>query len=454
MRKHRSFNAALCFSLLVVLSGCSTAKPPQTTSESPQSNNPPPPVEQSRTNNNITPPRVSLTVPPDNPDSTTNAQVLQYVRSLSTSSQSQGVWMQSGNTLLANHQGMVPLQAASISKVATTLVALQTLGPEHRFVTQIGATGPIENGVLKGDLVIQGGEDPFFVWEEGIAVGNLLNQMGIKRVSGDLVIVGKFYMNYKTNPQTAGNLLKTALNSQIWTAEATNQYRTLPAGTPKPQVVIAGALKVLSSQTSNLKPLVRHNSYPLAELLKKMNQYSNNQMADMLANTVGGAKEVATKAVEITGVSPTEIQLINGSGLTYENRISPRAAIAMFKAIENYLQPYQMTVADVFTVIGQDKGILEVRSLPRYGVVKSGSLDNVSALVGALPTEKQGTVWFAIMNSQGNLEKFRSQQEALLNRFVNQWGTVKQPPAELTPNPARKNNISSSEIVLSSSSGS
>jgi len=27
----------------------------------------------------------------------------------------------------------------------------------------------IQNGVLKGELVIQGGEDPFFVWEDAIA---------------------------------------------------------------------------------------------------------------------------------------------------------------------------------------------------------------------------------------------------------------------------------------------
>jgi len=44
-----------------------------------------------------------------------------------------------------------------------------------------------------------------FVWEE-IALGNSLNQLGIKRVTGNLVITSNFAMNYKFNPSVAGQL--------------------------------------------------------------------------------------------------------------------------------------------------------------------------------------------------------------------------------------------------------
>jgi len=40
--------------------------------------------------------------------------------------------------------------------------------------------------VLQGDLIITGSGDPFLVWEEVIALGNSLNQLGIKRVTGNL----------------------------------------------------------------------------------------------------------------------------------------------------------------------------------------------------------------------------------------------------------------------------
>ncbi|MEN9230708.1 MAG: D-alanyl-D-alanine carboxypeptidase, partial [Thermostichus sp. DG02_5_bins_236] len=100
----------------------------------------------------------------------------------------QGVWLQTGERVLAQHQGSTPLPAASLTKVATTLASLHQLGPEHRFVTLFGTFGSVGNGVLQGDLWVLGGEDPLFVWEEAIAVGNVLNAQGIRQVTGDLVI--------------------------------------------------------------------------------------------------------------------------------------------------------------------------------------------------------------------------------------------------------------------------
>jgi D-alanyl-D-alanine carboxypeptidase/D-alanyl-D-alanine-endopeptidase (penicillin-binding protein 4) len=119
----------------------------------------------------------------------------------------------------------------------------------------------------------------------------------------------------------------------------------------------------------------------------------------------------------------------------------------MFLAIERYLQPYNMTVGDLFAIVGQDKGILEERKIPPLTVVKSGSLDTVSALAGAFPTQQKGTVWFATMNGGNNLEGFRAQQEVLLQDFVKQWGAVQSLPTELTPNSTRNSKTSRSEIV-------
>ncbi|HAX79600.1 MAG TPA: D-alanyl-D-alanine carboxypeptidase, partial [Cyanobacteria bacterium UBA11372] len=307
------------------------------------------------------------TSPPSNPDPAMQQKTQQYVKQLAAkgfTAKNQGIWIQSGNTLLANHQGTVPLPAASLTKVATSLAALSTYGVDRQFITEIGATGSIQNGVLQGDLVIQGAEDPFFVWEEAIALGNTLNQRGIKRVTGNLVIVGKFYMNYEQSALKSGNLLKQALNSRLWTAPIVNQYQTLPPGTPRPQVKIDGSVQLSPITPSQVTPLVRHYSYPLTELLKKMNSYSNNKMAQMIADSVGGAKVVAEKAAKAAGVPQKEIQLINGSGLGEENKISPRAVIAMFLAIQQYLEPKNMTIADVFAVVGQDQGILEQRQIP------------------------------------------------------------------------------------------
>ncbi|KAM3101168.1 D-alanyl-D-alanine carboxypeptidase [Phormidesmis sp. 146-12] len=441
MSNSRSF--AMLLGLLLTTVGCSVTESSKSASELPTPVSSPADSQQ---------PLPSLTIAPTTaPDPQTSKSIEQYLSKLTTqgfSAKSHGVWMQSGSTLLANHQGTTPLPAASLTKVATSLAALQTFGPDHRFETQIGTTGPIENGILKGDLIVQGGQDPFFVWEEAIAVGNLLNKLQIRRVTGNLIVVNGFYMNYELDPQKSGALLKEGINAQSWSADAQTQHQTLPPGTPRPQVAIAGSVKVASSVPANTKPLARHRSLPLAELLKKMNRYSNNLMAEIIASSVGGANVVASKAAEAAGVPQSEILLVNGSGLAVENRISPRAVCAMFLAIDRSLQPMKLTVADIFTIVGKDTGILDERKLPALAVTKSGSLNEVSALAGALPTQKQGVVWFVIMNGGGaNLEGFRSQQETILQTLMRQWGTVQSSPAELSANGKRSTQTSLSEVV-------
>ncbi|MBD2771059.1 D-alanyl-D-alanine carboxypeptidase [Iningainema tapete] len=335
--------------------------------------------------------------------------------------ESQGIWMQSGPMLMANHQGTTPMPAASITKVATTLVALKNLGPEHQFQTLVSATGPVKNGVLQGDLVIIGGGDPLFVWEEAIAIGNSLNQMGIKQVKGNLVITGNFAMNFQRHPQLAGQMLKQALSSATWSRSAKFSHSLMPKGTPKPQVTIAGNVIVPHQVSSPQTVLIRHHSLPLKQLIKEMNVFSNNEMAQMLAEAVGGASVVQYQAAKLARVPFAEIQLINGSGLGKENRISPRAACAMFMVLQREAMSHQLTLADLFPVSGFDKrGTMHGRHMPVTTVFKTGTLNDVSALAGVIPTRDRGLVWFAIMNRGFSVSAFRNQQDQLLQHLVKQ----------------------------------
>src|ERR1051326_1345228 len=54
------------------------------------------------------------------------------------------------------------MEPASNNKLLGSAAALSLLGPQYRVVTSIYGTGPLENGVLQGDLVIYGRGDPTF----------------------------------------------------------------------------------------------------------------------------------------------------------------------------------------------------------------------------------------------------------------------------------------------------
>jgi serine-type D-Ala-D-Ala carboxypeptidase/endopeptidase (penicillin-binding protein 4) len=363
----------------------------------------------------------SLVAP--SPDPIAQLAVQQHLAALGMMPNSnQGVWMQTGDKVLVDHQGTTPLSAASLTKVATTLAVLTTWGIDHQFETVFSTTAPVQAGVVQGDLIVQGGGDPFFVWEEAIAVGNALNQAGIRQVTGKLIVAGNFVMNFAESPLDSGRLLKQALNAGLWGSEAETQYQQLAPAPPRPQVVIQGDVQ-LGTVPAEAKPVLKRQSMPMVDLVKAMNIYSNNVMAQMLADSVGGAAAVSLKTAALTQIPPIEIQLSNGSGLGPENRISPRAVSTMMVAIQRYLKPRNLTLADVFPVIGQDGGTLAGRQTPRGSVVKTGTLNEVSALAGVLPTRDRGLVWFTIIDlGQGDIGTFHYQQDLLLNKVQQAWG--------------------------------
>ena len=154
-----------------------------------------------------------------------------------------GVWLQSAEGILAHHQGTVPMPAASLTKVATTLAALRTWGPTYQFITLIDATGPIQDGVLRGDLLVQGGGDPFFVTEDALALRQSLQELGLKRVTGKLIISGNFFMNFTTNPALSGKLLKQVFSPPLKRVGRKRHRVVAPEGQG---LTIAGPVEVVS----------------------------------------------------------------------------------------------------------------------------------------------------------------------------------------------------------------
>jgi serine-type D-Ala-D-Ala carboxypeptidase/endopeptidase (penicillin-binding protein 4) len=170
--------------------------------------------------------------------------------------------------------------------------------------------------------------------------------------------------------------------------------------------------------------LLKHRSIPLVQSLKYLNVHSQNEMAQMLTDNLGGAKTVIEKASAAANISPNELLLANGSGLGTENRISPHAACAMFAAIEKTMHPLNLSIADFFPTSGVDRiGTLEDRSMPEHSVIKTGTLREVSALAGVVPTRNRGLIWFAVINRGTDILELRQQQDFLLQALQKEWGS-------------------------------
>jgi serine-type D-Ala-D-Ala carboxypeptidase/endopeptidase (penicillin-binding protein 4) len=73
---------------------------------------------------------------------------------------------------------------ASVTKMITALYALERLGPEFQFRTEVLATGPMVAGIVQGDLVLAGGGDPTLDTDRMVGLAARLAAAGVKGITG------------------------------------------------------------------------------------------------------------------------------------------------------------------------------------------------------------------------------------------------------------------------------
>jgi D-alanyl-D-alanine carboxypeptidase/D-alanyl-D-alanine-endopeptidase (penicillin-binding protein 4) len=80
------------------------------------------------------------------------------------------------------------LPPASVTKVVTAIYALETLGLEFNFVTDVFATGPTKAGIIQGDLILAGQGDPTLDTDDLHALAQALQGAGVTGISGQFYV--------------------------------------------------------------------------------------------------------------------------------------------------------------------------------------------------------------------------------------------------------------------------
>ncbi len=132
--------------------------------------------------------------------------------------------------VISSYNENTPLVPASTTKLLTTETAMNLLGENYRWMTQLEYSGSIdENGVLNGNLYIVGSGDPSLgtnkagAWSYRDIVSDFvggLSREGIKKVNGDIIIQTALFK---------GNISKLPENV-VW-LENNNYY--LPVGSTR-----------------------------------------------------------------------------------------------------------------------------------------------------------------------------------------------------------------------------
>ncbi|MEV0319189.1 D-alanyl-D-alanine carboxypeptidase/D-alanyl-D-alanine-endopeptidase [Streptomyces sp. NPDC050658] len=89
--------------------------------------------------------------------------------------------------VLYRHLPSGRLMPASNTKLLTSAAAMERLGPDHRFTTDVLTDGKQHGNVLSGDLYLRGTGDPTTLAEDYDRLAAKIADAGVRRVSGRLV---------------------------------------------------------------------------------------------------------------------------------------------------------------------------------------------------------------------------------------------------------------------------
>ena len=342
--------------------------------------------------------------------------------------------------ILAEYNADRSFNPASVVKMATSLVTISRLGPDFRFRTTLYTDGTVDmaTGTLHGSLYVIGSGDPAFFYENALLIADKLNRSGIRVVEGDLVVLGPFYFNFSASREMSAKGFRTTLTPETWTSAAKTAYPRFlsmrssedragaaASSTEPPSLKITGKTTTDTVvNTSTLKILAVHTSLPLVRLLKGLNDFSNNWMASVVGNMVGGPDAVERFLKTEVGLKAEELNIVTASGLG-SNYISPRATLQILRKLLAYLQKERLGIEELLPVAGVDAGTLGRRFNDAYRgsvVAKTGTLSGVSALAGVAYTRTKGPLLFVIYNHGGSPGSFRSAQDETIKKLITFYG--------------------------------
>ena len=366
---------------------------------------------------------------------------------------------------VASQLADLPFNPASVVKVATSLWALESLGPDHRYSTVVGTTGSWDRaaGRIAGDLVVIGGGDPDFHNENAMLVARELNRIGVRKVDGDLLVVPPFWLGWENgseeprdpvqrNLDMAYRLLRS-LERGRWKAPQLRAWRAMCArrgwqDEPEPGIVIRGGVRVVeAAEAADAVPLVVHRSNPLHVILRRFNVYSNNDII-RVADGLGGAEALASFLRVRLGAGRELLDLTTASG-QLSNRITARLAVGLTREFLAVAERAGLRPEELLPVAGCDPGPIgdvfpHLVAGPQERTVlgKTGTLittdGGVVAFAGTFNSRDRGPVLFCVAAPRSGWQapRWRRAEESwLLDLMASTGGAEARACGPLLPHP-------------------
>ena len=418
---------------------------------------------------------------------------------------------------LLSYRANASVNPASVMKLVTTYAGLELLGPAYTWATPVFVDGTVKDGVLTGNLIIQGKGDPKLVIERLWLLLRRVQSLGIKTITGDILldrnaftvaapnpadfdgeplrpynaspdallvnfksVVMTFVPNYASGianvsfePPLANVQMQASV--PLGSSKDCGDYRSAltadfsdstrmafkgsypaacgekvwPVAYADPgsysERAVAGMWAEMGGKLggrvqggrapSGLKSTFEVTSPSLAEVIRDINKFSNNVMAQQLfltlslkpgQNSAPASFDASRSAVLAWWASRFGEQdmpvLDNGSGLSRQERITPQAMARMLQTA--YLSGAMPELMSSLPITGVDGTLRSSRSRVSQGWahLKTGSLSNTASLAGYVHASSGRRLVLVAVVNHPNAAAARPALEALVDWAVKEGG--------------------------------
>jgi D-alanyl-D-alanine carboxypeptidase/D-alanyl-D-alanine-endopeptidase (penicillin-binding protein 4) len=294
---------------------------------------------------------------------------------------------------------------ASNEKLAVTYAALVELGTTYRFRTEVLSTGYQDGDTWHGDLYLKGFGDPTLTSLQLARLAAQLRAAGVRRVDGRILGDESWFDRIRTAPgwkpsfylEESPPLTALAVDHAVYEHHVARQPALAAAGRFR-QVLRARGITArhatVGTAPADAYALAQVESDRLPEVLVELDRESDNFAAELLLKEIGaeadGAGSTAAGAAVVTrdlaaaGVPLQGVRIIDGSGLSLNDRLTPRALATLLRLVwsDPDLRAAFVRALPVAGVSGTLEDRMERR--PARGVVraKTGTTNRASSLSG------------------------------------------------------------------------
>jgi D-alanyl-D-alanine carboxypeptidase/D-alanyl-D-alanine-endopeptidase (penicillin-binding protein 4) len=177
-------------------------------------------------------------------------------------------------------------------------------------------------------------------------------------------------------------------------------------------------LRQPEASRSTGQPIASMQSPPLAQIVAAILQPSQNWIAEQLLKTLGAERGASGSwsgglaverryLAEVVGIDTLAFNLHDGSGLSAQNLLTPRATVRLLEHAR--AASWSGALQDALAAPGVRPSTLENRLQPLAGrlFAKTGTITNVNSLSGYLTTDGGRSLTFSILSNGSGLPSAR-----------------------------------------------